>query len=67
MSEAKPYTQIRYEAPADHVVRIMLAREDTRNAQDKQMLYEVDAALNAAMHDDDVKVVIVGADGPHFS
>lgn len=67
MSEAQAYEQIRYESPADHVARIVLAREDTRNAQDKQMLYEIDAALNAAMHDDDVKVVIVGADGPHFS
>ena len=31
------------------------------------MLYEIDRALNVAMHDDDIKVVVIGADGPHFS
>ncbi len=31
------------------------------------MLYEVNAALDVAMHDDEVRVVIIAADGPHFS
>lgn len=61
------FEQIRYEQPAPAVARIMLARADVRNAQDKEMLYEIDRALNLAMHDDAVKVVIIGADGPHFS
>lgn len=61
------FEQIRYEQPAPAVARIMLARADVCNAQDKEMLYEIDRALNLAMHDDDVKVVIIGADGPHFS
>jgi enoyl-CoA hydratase len=67
MSEANVFTEIRCENPSDGILRIMLAREKQRNAQSKQMLYEIDKALNAAMHDDDVRVVIVGADGPHFS
>ncbi|MDH3641282.1 MAG: enoyl-CoA hydratase [Gammaproteobacteria bacterium] len=58
---------IRYERPGEHVARIMLARPESRNAQNTQMLYEIDAALSAAMIDDDVHVVIIGADGPHFS
>ncbi len=66
-SDIEDLTQIRYETPAQGVARIMLARADTRNAQDKQMLYEIDRALNHAMHDDAVRVVIIGADGPHFS
>ena len=32
-----------------------------------KMLYEINAALDFAMHDDAVKVVIMAADGPHFS
>jgi len=64
---AKPYEMIRYERPSAHVARIMLARPEARNAQNTQMLYEIDAALDAAMHDDSVHVVIIGADGPHFS
>ena len=60
-------TSIRYEEPAPAVARIVLAREDTRNAQDKAMLYELNAAFDRAAQDDDVKVIIVAADGPHFS
>ena len=67
MSEASVFEQIRYEEPAEGVARIMLARADIRNAQNKQMLYEMDRALNVAMHDDAIKAVIIGADGPHFS
>ncbi|HEY5679136.1 MAG TPA: enoyl-CoA hydratase [Pseudomonadales bacterium] len=63
----QPFEMIRYERPGEHVARIMLAREETRNAQNVQMLYEIDAALDAAMQDDDVRAVIIGADGPHFS
>lgn len=65
--EAQAYTQIRYDRPAERVARITLARADTRNAQDRKMLYEINAALDVAMHDDEVRAVIVAADGPHFS
>src|ERR1700727_2602487 len=65
--DATAFTQIRYERPAQTVARIPLARPDTRNAQDRAMLYEINTALDIAMHDDDVRVVIVAADGPHFS
>ncbi len=67
MTVDSDFEQIRYEQPAGGVARIMLARADVRNAQDKRMLYEIDRALNLAMHDDAIKVVIIGADGPHFS
>ena len=40
---------------------------DVRNAQNTQLLYELDAALDRAMLDDSVGAVIIGADGPHFS
>ena len=42
----------------------LLARADTRNAQDRKMLYEINAALDFAMHDDEVNGVIMAADGP---
>ena len=65
--ETPAFKQIRYERPAERVARITLAREDTRNAQDRAMLYEINTALDIAMHDDEVRVVILAADGPHFS
>ena len=46
---------------------MVLARTETRNAQDRQMLYEIDRAFGLAVRDDAVKVIIVAADGPHFS
>ena len=61
------YTEIRYDHPSPRVARITLARPDTRNAQDRKMLYEVNRALDEAMHDDEVRVVVIAADGPHFS
>ena len=61
------FTRIRFEQPAPAVARIALARPETRNAQDPQMLYEVDAAFNLAAADDSIRVVILAAEGPHFS
>jgi enoyl-CoA hydratase len=58
---------VRYEQPADRIVRIVLARPDTRNAQNTQMLYELNDAFNRAAADDEIRVVILAADGPHFS
>jgi enoyl-CoA hydratase len=60
-------TTIRYEEPQAGVARIVLARAETRNAQNKPMLYELNEAFNQAGHDNAVRVVIVAADGPHFS
>ncbi|MFV0309925.1 MAG: enoyl-CoA hydratase [Desertimonas sp.] len=60
-------TVIRYEVPVDRVARITLARPETRNAQDTRLLYELNEAFDRAAQDDDVSVVVLGADGPHFS
>jgi len=66
MPETK-YERIRYELAAPGVGRITLARSDKANAQDRKMLYEIDHAFGGAMQDDDVKVVILAADGMNFS
>jgi enoyl-CoA hydratase len=59
--------RIRYDTPAEAVARVTLARADKHNAQDLQMLYELDAAFVRAMQDDAIKVVIVAAEGVNFS
>jgi enoyl-CoA hydratase len=59
--------RIRYEEPEEGLARIVLARPETRNAQDKRMLYELNDAYDRAAHDDRVRVIILAADGPHFS
>jgi len=56
-----------YENPAPQVARIVLNRPETRNAQDTKLLYELNDAFNVAARDDNIKVIILAANGPHFS
>lgn len=58
---------VRYENPAPKVARIWLDRADTRNAQDTKLLYELNDAFDRAAQDDDVSVIVLAAEGPHFS
>ncbi|MBW3670010.1 MAG: enoyl-CoA hydratase [Actinobacteria bacterium] len=61
------FETVLYETPRPAVVRIVLNRPETRNAQDTRMLYELNAAFDRAAQDDEVKVVVLAANGPHFS
>ncbi len=56
-----------YETPAEHIVRIVLNRPDSRNAQDTGLLYALNDAFDRAARDDAAKVIILAAAGPHFS
>src|SRR5512147_1363147 len=49
------------------IARIMLNRPEARNAQNRGMLVELNDAFLAAEADDDVRVVILGGNGPMFS
>lgn len=49
------------------IVRITLDRPSARNAQNRGMLVELDAAFMAAEKDDNVRVVILAGAGPMFS
>jgi enoyl-CoA hydratase len=49
------------------VATITLNRGDRANAQSMQLINELDAAFDLADEDDDVRVVILAADGKHFS
>lgn len=63
----KDFEYIVYENSAEHVARIMLNRVQTRNSQNTSLLYELNDAFDLAAQDDNIKVVILGAHGPHFS
>lgn len=60
------YEQILY-ATNDGVCRIALNRPEHRNAQGRQLLEELDDAMRRAESDPDVRVVILAAEGAHFS
>jgi enoyl-CoA hydratase len=61
------FETILYDEPVERVARITLNRVESRNAQNKQMLYELNAAFDRAIADDGVRVVVLAANGPHFS
>ena len=62
-----PTALIRYETPAPGVARIMLARADKYNAINPEMIFQANDAFNRALADNAIKVIILGADGKHFS
>ncbi len=49
------------------VATITMNRPQVANAQDTQMIDELDAAFDLADADDDVRVVVLAANGKHFS
>lgn len=46
---------------------IMMNRPRYNNAQNSQMTYALDRAFKRAVDDDDVKVIVLGGEGKHFS
>jgi enoyl-CoA hydratase len=65
--EDREYETILVDRPIERVIRILLNRPESRNAQNATLLYELNAAFDGAARDDNIKVVILGATGPHFS
>jgi len=65
MTEATPefvtYTVI------DAVAWVMLNRPQVSNAQNYRLLAQLDAAFKRAVEDDEVKVIVLGGEGKHFS
>lgn len=57
---------IRYEV-SGAVATITLHRPQAANAQNSRMIEELDAAFDRADADDDVRVVLLAAEGKHFS
>lgn len=53
--------------PDKEITRITLNRPETRNAQSVKLLYELNAAFDTAAGDSETKVIVLAANGPHFS
>ena len=56
-----------YEQPHPEIARIVLNRPDKANAQSYEMLYALNAAFDRAAADEAVKVIVLAANGKHFS
>jgi enoyl-CoA hydratase len=57
---------VRYQVDGP-VATITLARPEAANAQSSRMIEELDACFDEAQNDDGVRVVVLAADGKHFS
>ncbi len=64
---SQPAEFVIYEMAAPRVARIVLNRPERRNAQNTRLLYALNAAFDRAAGDNDVHVIILAANGPHFS
>lgn len=58
---------VRFDKPAPGVGRVTLARPERANAQSYAMLSEVNQAFDVAANDTNVRVIVLAADGKHFS
>lgn len=74
MSRSKPEADIVYEtdepvlyAAEGGVAWVSMNRPKFHNAQNSQMTYALDAAFRRAVDDDAVKVIVLKAEGKHFS
>lgn len=61
------FQTIKFESVAPHISRITLNKPESRNAQTPEMLYELNDAFDLVARCDETKVVILAAEGPHFS
>jgi len=59
--------KVLYATPAPQIARVTLNRAAQRNAQDTELLYALNAALDRAAADDAVRVIVIDALGPDFS
>ena len=63
-----PTVSYRVENPGDAGIAVVsLDRADKRNAQNNLMTYELNACYDDAARRNDVKVIVLRAEGPHFS
>jgi enoyl-CoA hydratase len=60
------YEQITLDT-VEHVAWLLHARPERRNAESRQLLDEFDDALSRCIADDDVRVIVIGGQGDHFS
>jgi enoyl-CoA hydratase len=61
------WQHVRYDIPAERVARITLARAEMANAQNYLMISELNEAFDVAARDDDIRCIVLAADGKHFS
>ena len=60
-------TPVTYEVIEEAIAVIKLNRPEARNAQNTKLLYALNDAFDRAATDEAIKVIVLAANGPHFS
>jgi enoyl-CoA hydratase/carnithine racemase len=58
---------VKYEIADRSIALITLNRPEVMNAQSRELLYELDELWSRAERDEDVRVIVLAAEGDHFS
>lgn len=67
MSEVKIIDEVVLYEVQDQIAIVTMNRPEYNNAQNSQMTYALDKALQLATNDDEVKVIVLAGKGKHFS
>lgn len=67
MSNVKVIDEVVLYEVQEQIAIVTMNRPEYHNAQNSQMTYALDKALQLATNDDDVKVIILAGNGKHFS
>ena len=67
MTETEPQPEFVTYVVENGVAWVMLNRPQYSNAQNYRLLGQLDAAFKRAVEDDEVKVIVLGGEGKHFS
>jgi enoyl-CoA hydratase len=66
-STTPSWERVRLDHPEDGVARITLTRAEVANAQDYPMLAQLNEAFDVAAQDENSRVIVLAAEGKHFS
>lgn len=66
-TEFPTFQTVLYDEPRPGVARVTLNRPEKRNAQNMQMTYDINSALDYACLQPHIKVIVLAAVGQHFS
>ena len=67
MTEAQVIDEVVIYEVQDQIAIVTMNRPEYNNAQNSQMTYALDKALQLATNDDNVKVIVLAGNGKHFS
>ena len=61
------FESVLYDEPRPHIARVTMNRPEKRNAQNMQLTYDINSALDYAVREQRIKIIVLAGAGAHFS